>query len=699
MDTLILGNFFQDQLFLFAIPKTVSRCGRSCFVPEMPSSKPNVIMMLPSSFKRQIKLITVMLHRLQVQLTILFAAFVLLVLVSVGVTYWGLQTQQQDALVINLAGRQRMLIQQMTRLSFQLQGGDETASAVLQESEQIFSQTLSALQNGGTAPYLTDSVVNLPATSDSQIQTALRDVESSWEQYRFTLETTTASSNSASLQLTLEQQSDDLVQKADAVVRLYEATSTAKVNRLRVIQILFLVFAIMLLAVGAWMTRRSLLKPLQDLGLAAKRLGENQLDAPIQVEGPEEMRMLSRAFDEMRSRLHTARGELIQWNATLEQRVAQRTKELETLNEVSREISSRLDIQQVLNSVTEKARTLLGGDVASLCLVDTNQYWMKLQAVSGPRNAIVSKTMRADEKFIDAVLAGDHAMICGVGSCQGGCRMLSKEYRTSHLAAPLRIGDRVIGALCVGSPAQNLFAVESADMLTKLANVAVIALENARLFAQAERVATLEERRRVAAEMHDGLGQTLSYLGLMTDQVVDFLSGGQEGAALERLYKTRETISKATSDVRRAINSLMDETPAKKDLCTRLRDTLEEIASQHDLEPVWSSDADSAPGCSPQAAEQVYNITREALVNAARHANAKQVSVQVGRSNKNYFVTVEEDGNGFDTTQPAPGGHFGLQIMQARAKHIGGEIEVQSTPESGTRITLRWAVEKEKQTG
>jgi nitrate/nitrite-specific signal transduction histidine kinase len=640
-----------------------------------------------------------MFQRFQVQLTVLFIAFVLLVLTSVGVTYWGLQAQQQDALVINLAGRQRMLIQQMTRLALQLQSGDESVSSALQESEQIFGQTLSALQNGGTAPYLTDSVVNLPATSDTQILPALHDVETSWEQYRFTLETMTASSDSALLQLTLEQQSDDLVQKADAVVRLYEATSTAKVNRLRVIQILFLVFAMILLVVGAWMTRRSLLKPLQDLGLAAKRLGENMLDAPIQVEGPEEVRTLSQAFDEMRSRLHTAHGELIQWNAILEQRVAQRTKELETLNEVSREISSRLDIQQVLNSVTEKARTLLGGEVASLCLVDENQHWLKLQTLSGPKHAVVGNTMRTDNQFANAVLESDGAMICGVDACRGGCRMLSDEYRVSHLAAPLRIGDRTIGALCVGSPAQNQFAAESADMLTKLANVAVIALENARLFAQAERVATLEERRRVAAEMHDGLGQTLSYLGLMTDQVVEFLSDGKEASALQRLHKTRETISKATSDVRRAINSLMDETPAARDLCTRLRDTLDEVASQHDLESVWRSDTDSAPDCSPQTAEQVYNITREALVNAARHANAKQVSVKVGRGDQNYFVTVEDDGNGFDTSQPAPDGHFGLQIMQARAKHIGGEIEVQSAPESGTRVTLRWAVEKEKQTG
>ncbi len=640
-----------------------------------------------------------MFQRLQVQLTVLFIAFVLLVLISVGITYWGLQAQRQDALVINLAGRQRMLIQQMTRLALQLQSGDESASSALQESEQIFGQTLSALQNGGTAPYLTDSVVNLPATSDTQILTALRDVESIWGQYRSTLNGVISATKSASPQGALEEQSEVLLQKADVVVRLYEAASTAKVNSLRAIQAIFLVCALLLLAVGAWMTRRSLLKPLQALGLAAKRLGENRLDAPIQVEGPKEMRALSQALEEMRSRLHIAREELIQWNTTLEQRVAQRTKELETLNEVSREISSRLDIQQVLNSVTEKARTLLGGEVASLCLVDENQHWLKLQTLSGPKHAVVGNTMRADNQFANAVLESDGAMICGVDACRGGCRMLSDEYRVSHLAAPLRIGDRVIGALCVGSPAQNQFAAESADMLTKLANIAVIALENARLFARAERVATLEERRRVAAEMHDGLGQTLSYLGLMTDQVVEFLSDGEEGAALERLRKTRETISKATSDVRRAINSLMDETPTTKDLCARLRDTLDEVASQHDLESVWRSDADSAPDCSPQTAEQVYNITREALVNAARHANAKQVGVQVGRSNENYFVTVEDDGIGFDTTQPAPGGHFGLQIMQARAKHIGGEIEVQSTPESGTRITLKWAVEKEKQTG
>ncbi|MFN3491993.1 MAG: GAF domain-containing protein, partial [Anaerolineales bacterium] len=407
-------------------------------------------------------------------------------------------------------------------------------------------------------------------------------------------------------------------------------------------------------------------------------------------EGPTEMRRLSEAFEEMRRKLYSARQELQQWNLKLEERVAQRTHELETLNEVSREIASRLDTQQVLNSVTDKARALLGGEIASLCLVDENRHWLKLQAVSGPKQAVIGDTMPTGSQFTLAVLNNEQAMICGVDSCNGGCRMLSEEYRTSHLTAPLKIGNRVIGALCVGSPAQNQFAEESVGMLTKLANVAAIALENARLFAQAEKVATLEERHRVAAEMHDGLGQTLSYLGLMTDQVVEFLSGGKEGEALERLNKTRETITHATSEVRRAINSLMEQDLAQKDLTSRLKELLDETASKHDLQAVCQVDADSPLNLSEQTAEQVYKIAREALINITRHANAHKILMLITKQNNQYTLTIEDDGQGFDISQPKPAGHFGLQVMQARAKQINGSLKINSQKGHGSQVTLTW---------
>lgn len=639
-----------------------------------------------------------MFQRLQVQLTILFAAFVLLVIVSAGVTYWGLQTQRRDALVINLAGRQRMLAEQITRLAFQVRDGDESAGASLQEAEQTFSQTLHALQNGGTAPYLADSEVVLPVTRDPEVRAALDEEEAAWGQYRSMLDEMTSTVGApSSLQASLEAQSDNLMQKADLVVRRYETASTAKLNRLRAIQAIFLACALALLAVGAWITRRSLLKPLQELGFAAKRLGENDLETQVQVEGPIEMRALSHVFDEMRSRLHKAREELIGWNATLEQRVAQRTHELEALNEVSREISSRLEIQQVLNSVTEKARMLLEGKVASLCLVDASQHWLKLQAVSGPQSAVVGETVRADVDFANDVLTGEQAMLCGVGNCQGGCRMLSEKYRASHLAAPLRVGNRVIGALCVGSPVRNRFTTESADMLTKLANVAAIALENARLFAQAERVATLEERRRIAAEMHDGLAQTLSYLGLMTDQAGSFLADGQNRGALEKLEQARLAIRDATIQVRQAIDQLMDESPLRHGLAEHIQTLVLDFGRKHDLNVEWRNLMDGEVLYSRQVLEQILHITREALKNAASHAEAGHVMVRMNQLDDHYYISVEDDGKGFDVLQPEPNGHFGLKVMQARASHIGGKIGIESTKGIGTMVTLKWPVKESEQ--
>ncbi|MCX6080868.1 MAG: GAF domain-containing protein [Chloroflexi bacterium] len=634
-----------------------------------------------------------MFRTLEGRFYLLFLAFVLLVMISVGLTTWELDTQRQDALLINLSGRQRMLAQQMGRLAFEAGVGEDANNAALQESSQVFEQTLLAMLDGGTIPYSPEDVV-IAGTQDPQIRSALDQVNLTWNDYRAMLDilqhTSSEASTFAPTIRAIEQKSTTLVQQADLVVRLFEAGATARVYRLRLIQIGFLVGAFVLLIFGAWTTRRSVLLPLNQLGLVAVRLGENDLDTVIQVEGTEEMSTLSRSFNSMRLSLRASRQDLVRLNDSLEERVVQRTHELEMLNEVSREISSRLDIQQVLNSVTDKARTLLGGDVASLCLMDENQYWLKLQAVSGPQDAVNTQAVRADEELAGTVLKSNHAVICGVDACYGGCRMLADPYRTSHLAAPLRVGERVIGALCVGSPAQNRFAGESSDMLTKLANAAAIALENARLYAQAERVATLEERHRVAAEMHDGLGQTLSYLGLMTDQAVEFLSAGKDDIALAHLQKARNTIQDATAEVRRAINNLMNESPNVLDLRTRLQNDVNEFAVDANLPIEWLPDAEFSPDSPRQVTEQVLNVTREALNNVVRHAQAQHITVKAGTVADNYFVSIQDDGQGFDSSQPEPSGHFGLQIMRSRAALIGGQTEIESMIGSGARVTLIW---------
>jgi two-component system nitrate/nitrite sensor histidine kinase NarX len=637
-----------------------------------------------------------MFKTIRSRLSILFFVFLTLVSVSVGATYWGLETQRQDALVINLAGRQRMLIQQMTRLAAQWnESRADDALAALREAESTFDLTLTALRVGGEAPYLPGQTVSLPPTRDPEVLKKLNMLELRWNAFHAALdETISAPADDALAFVQLE--STELVGQADEVVRAYQFAAEVKMARLRAIQIGFLVSALLLIVVGGWVTNRSVIRPLYALEAAAQRIGQNDFETQAQVEGPSEMRMLGESFERMRASLSSSRRELVELTDSLERRVAQRTRELDALNEVSREIASQLDVRHVLNSVTDKARMLLNGDSAMLCLLDDANQNLLLKAVSGVPSIEIKSDRMSTVNRASAVLTSRQALVCSNTECVGGCGLLSNTHSASHVVAPLRIGDHVIGALCVSSSQPNRFSKESAEVVTKLANTAAVALQNAQLYAQAERVAMLEERQRLAAEMHDGLGQTLSYLGLMTDQAAELVAAEQVEAALEGLRKMRETIEKTTNEVRRAINRLMDETPFEEDLCARLRDLTDEFASTHNLKAAWQSDVESAPDCSREVTEQVLNITREALTNAHRHAHASQVVVCFGRESGQYQVSVEDDGVGFDplTAGKEAGGHFGLRIMQARAAHIGGQIKIVSRPGEGTRLELRWLAEE-----
>ena len=113
---------------------------------------------------------------------------------------------------------------------------------------------------------------------------------------------------------------------------------------------------------------------------------------------------------------------------------------------------------------------------------------------------------------------------------------------------PLKIEQQIIGALCVGSEKAGQFRDEFIAALTKLANVAAVALQNARLYEQAERLAALEERQRIAAEMHDGLAQTLSYAKLAANQSALLIESGQEAEAVQTLEKVSEALNQAVED-------------------------------------------------------------------------------------------------------------------------------------------------------
>lgn len=623
---------------------------------------------------------------LRIKLGLLFLSFLSLATLSVGIMAWMIGDQQADALVINLAGRQRMLIQLMTREALQaaLEDDRDTHIQTLHDSAGRFEQTLHALLEGGPAPYRPGEEVTLPAAEEASIRRELRAIEASWLVFADHLVVVeTAEVGSPALRAAIdavERLSPDLTERTDRVVRLYEAESTRKIARLRWLQAGFFAGVVALLAAGLVVVRRSFLLPLEALGRAARRIGQGNLDDPVNVEGSRELAALAQSFDQMRGQLKVGHDEL-------ELRVRQRTRELTALYDVIREISAHLDIDHVLHSVTAKARDLIDGDIAFLCLLDDDGRTLTLKSHVGPPDAVCGTCVLAQRSVAGQVLDRSGAMICDVQ----GCRNVALRYRASHMAAPLRAGGQVIGALCVGSARREQYSADQARLLTELANSTAIALDNARLYEQAERLAALEERQRIAADMHDGLAQTLSYLQIKTGQVADLLAQNALADAGPHLDEIAAALDRAGLDVRRSIASLQAEIEPLRALQEQLGDLIVEFAGSGGP-PVELIAPEVPLMMAADEASQVLRIAQEALHNARRHAGAAKVTLRLDQDGDRHRITVQDDGCGFDLAETALNGkgHFGLSVMRARAARLGGELTIQSAPGHGTQVILTW---------
>ena len=637
---------------------------------------------------------------IQSKLGLVFTGYVLLIAVSTGGMLWSLGAQKQDGLVINLAGRQRMLVQQMVSLALQNAIGGSVAAGQLGETAEAFEQTLRALRFGGPAPYLRGEVVHLQASGDSMVQAQLAEVAAQWETFSRAvgeaLQGAPGTAESRAAAETIQRLAPDLTSEADAVVRLYEAEAEEKNIRLQLFQAAFLLAALVLIILGSQVIARSVTRPLEKLGVAAAKIGEGDLGTPIHVAGPLEIERLSKVLEDMRQELKANQDEFIQWGEQLEKRVAQRTKELEALNQVSSEIASRLDLTQVLRSIAEKTSQLLNAEAVFLCLLNEDGKELRLQSSLGPPEAVAALATSVLSPPAIRVLSAEQAANCRECGCLGECQIIQPRYRTSHLAAPLRTGEHILGALCVGGQAEAAFGPDAPQLLTRLANIAAIAIMNARLFSQAEVAASLQERQRMAAEMHDGLAQTLSYLMLETDQISGWVEAGAKDAAVSGLDKLRAGLDRALIDTRRAIASLQETGPVRETLQDQLKALSEEFGASYDMEVRWMNGLAAPVLIERPQAEQVLRTAGEALQNAAKHSQARHVILDLKEEGDCLALTIQDDGCGFDPQAPLEGAkqdHFGIKIMRARAARLGGWLDICSSPGKGARVTVRWPKE------
>src|SRR5690606_3651621 len=267
------------------------------------------------------------------------------------------------------------------------------------------------------------------------------------------------------------------------------------------------------------------------------------------------------------------------------------------------------------------------------------------------------------------------------------CPTVARKVQAAAVV-PLQFDGNVVGGIWIGYFGQPRLAHGQMQSLGYLADQVIIALQQATMAAQLQSAATVEERTRIAREMHDGLSQILGYLGLQVQTIESFVSQGDQERALAELSRTRANVKAAHADVRDNILSLRTTLSGQTGFVPALAEYIRGFGLQSGLNVQLVDDTHCELGLSPLAEVQIVRVIQEALTNVRKHARAERVEVRLWIEGDHFWAAVHDDGQGFAVDEAGDGSSFGLETMRERMQGVNGRLEVLSAPGQGTEVRL-----------
>lgn len=265
----------------------------------------------------------------------------------------------------------------------------------------------------------------------------------------------------------------------------------------------------------------------------------------------------------------------------------------------------------------------------------------------------------------------------------------------SALIVPIWTSDKPTDyIILIDTQTKRIWNAREIELMEILANRAAVSLVYTILENQLELDATLQERQRIAADMHDGLSQTISLLGLHLDKIQDLVETTPKPEFENYIQEIREIVNHAYSEVRRAITNLQELPAPRKSLQTLIQDLLAKLKSSSGPELIYKSELVQDLFLIADQTDQVLLVVREATLNAIHHADAHTISVYLGTVEDRINISIEDDGSGFEVeNHQSSCDHFGLTIMKARAERISGKLQIDTSLGKGSRIDLAWRPE------
>lgn len=606
------------------------------------------------------------------------ATLLVMALASIGLTLWVTWQLEGGAAAVNEAGRMRM---QTWRLAQTLAGGDTGRIDGLLSQ---FEHSVALLRAG-------DPSRPLFVPRDPGSQAAFADVQLAWLRLRAIWSTPPRPPAPQ-----VAGQAEAFVAQVDAFVSAIERQLSRLTVILNAVQFMMVVLAIVSAVALLYSAYLFVFNPLARLQAGLARVGEGDLTARVEVTADDEFGALSAGFNHMAQALQG----LYQ---TLEAKVQEKTLHLEaqharlaTLYEAAAFAARATSLDELAQGFARQARRVARADASAVRWSDeSNRRYLMLasdclpQTLVDREQCLPTGDCHCGQPQRQAAMRVIHIRPEGPGGPDepeaplGHCRQAGYE---TVVSVPVRLHERLVGEL-------NLFyrhaATLSADdraLLGTLASHLAAAIEALRAGALEREAAVAGERGLLARELHDSIAQSLAFLKIQTGLLRQALRQRDAELVERTLGELDAGVQESLCDVRELLLHFRTRTNAE-DIAPALQTTLRKFEHQTGLTTHLVIEGDGLP-LDADVQVQVLHVVQEALSNVRKHAQARQVWVDVQQAPQ-WRVEVRDDGLGFAGEGPAPDEtHVGLRIMRERAQRIGATVEVASVPGAGTCVVL-----------
>lgn len=592
------------------------------------------------------------------RLAVVIGAIVLTAIVSMATTLAVSNSIEGNATAINLSGALRMGAYELAVLA---------ASSDPADPEKALTQRLEAYQARLKNPAIIKAI---PPTPDHPLNGQYREITELWTS--LLAPAIRAHERGTAVSADMIRTAERYTREVDVLVSMLEERTEARIDLLHLIQIISMVFSILIVVALFIDLKTRVLGPLRKLVSIATGVAEHNFSHKANLSGNDELAQLGQAFDQMTDELALTYHEL-------ESRAREKTEELQishaalqVMHSASRNLFANHDLCSGAIPMLQELEKLLGIGPIRLFLHDKHSA----EPVEAVTTATPERPFYCRDHHCNACLVAPEVFD----------EMPLESSDGRRLLLPIRTPGHLLGTLEVWYPVEKGLSDMSRRLLETLTDQLATAIFLERQITEEQQLTLAEERTVIARELHDSLAQSLTYLKMQVTRMRRLnIEGEQKPVHDDILNELSTGLNSAYRQLRELLATfrLKLDTP---DLATALRKTISEF-SERLGNPVEFEYNLPPQTLSPNEEIHTLQIIREALANAVKHANASHIRVQILFESPRVLACVQDNGRGLPGGEQ-PVNHYGLIIMEDRARTLGGQVRVHNRDEGGVEVAL-----------